>query len=181
MKKLFGKIFLFFSLSTLVSCNVNYKWVALQTGEKILTGQIKKDLLEKHAVFPWYQANFDRYTAYNPDAIKYLRKHRRGISYIVFGGTWCEDTHQYLPQFMRIMDDARVQDKRIKLYAVNKEKKTVLNNKSEEYKIEKVPTFIVLYDKKEVGRVVESPGKNIETDLMNIVKLAKPDKTKLAQ
>lgn len=178
MKRILALCLFTFTLITFQSCSVNYKWVALQTGEKILTGQIKKDLLEKHAVFPWYQANFDRYTPYNPEAVKYIRKHRRGISYIVFGGTWCDDTHQYLPQFMRVMDDARVQDKRIKLYAVNKEKNTVLNKKSEEYNILKVPTFIVLYDKKEIGRIVESPGKNIETDLMNIVRKAKPEKTK---
>ena len=37
-------------------------------------------------------------------------------------------------------------------------------------KIEKIPTFIFFKDDKEIGRIVESPEVNIETDLLKILK-----------
>ncbi len=38
------------------------------------------------------------------------------------------------------------------------------------YRVEKVPTIIVLKDNTEVGRIVENTKKSIEEDLMEIIK-----------
>ena len=89
---------------------------------------------------------------------------------IVFGGTWCEDTQNLLPQFYNLIDASKYPEKSIELIAVNKQKETI-SDLHKKYKIENVPTFIVMKDGKEIGRVVEY-GKegDITKELGNIVR-----------
>ena len=53
-------------------------------------------------------------------------------------------------------------------YEVNREKKDVLG-KFEMYGIEFVPTFIVIRNGRELGRIVETPNKSLAEDLAAIM------------
>ncbi|KAB2918132.1 MAG: thioredoxin family protein [Bacteroidetes bacterium] len=88
--------------------------------------------------------------------------------FIVFGGTWCGDTKNLLPKFYKILDTLAAPPKvTLVLVDMNKQSGTDLE---EQYKIEYVPTFIILKDGKEVGRVVESTKQpDLESDLADIV------------
>jgi hypothetical protein len=52
-------------------------------------------------------------------------------------------------------------------YEVNRQKQDVLG-KFEEYGVKFVPTFIVMRDGRELGRIVEKPQKSLEEDLAAI-------------
>ena len=76
------------------------------------------------------------------------------VQYVVFGGTWCEDTQFILPKFFKLQEQSGLSESRLSLYAVDRSKKT-LGNIADAFKITNVPTIIVMKDGKEIGRVVE--------------------------
>ena len=112
---------------------------------------------------------------YIPDAgaVAALKAKGSLVELLVFGGTWCDDTKDILPKFFAITDAASFPENRITLVGVDHNKKAI-NNLSEAMNITNVPTFIILRDGKEVGRVVEY-GKTGQWDkeigeVINLVK-----------
>lgn len=122
-------------------------------GVKILKGIISRDILAADTAFAWLQNNTKYYTP-NAGAVEALKKNGAKVRIIVFGGTWCEDTQNILPKFFMLLDAAGFSYERLTLIGTDREKKT-LGYLSEALNVTHVPTFIVMRDGKEVGRVVE--------------------------
>ena len=125
------------------------------------------------------------YEAYKPDEgkIKLLKKARKHLRFVVFGGAWCDDTHMWLPKFYKFVEMAKIRKKDVKLYGVDRDKKPVGNLKDktlpdQDYKVDRVPTFIVYYDDKEVGRIIESVRNSVEDDILKIVDKAAAENKK---
>ena len=109
----------------------------------------------------------------NADVIKQYAANKDSVSIIIFGGTWCSDTQHLLPNFYATTDAAGFPDKRITLIGVDRDKKTLFNL-SETFNIKNVPTFIVMKQGKEIGRVVEygkigAPEKEVAQIITNAV------------
>ena len=122
-------------------------------GGIILNGIISKYILENEPAFNWYQSSR---TSYTPEVaiLNTLEAAKSKVQFIVFGGTWCEDTQFILPKFFKLQELSGFPDGAISLFGVNRAKKT-LGNVADVFKITNVPTIIVMKDGKEVGRVVE--------------------------
>jgi thiol-disulfide isomerase/thioredoxin len=124
-----------------------------QNGSKVLKGFIsKKDLLSDTA-FSWFQENQKGFTP-DQNSIQQLKVNKDSINIIAFGGTWCGDTKHILPQFYALTDAAGFPENRITLLGVDRSKKTI-QNLSEAFGITNVPTFIIMKNGKELGRIVE--------------------------
>lgn len=119
----------------------------------MLLGPVTKYLLRNDPSFSWYAAN---QKGYDPSVkwLSALEKAKDSLSFVVFGGTWCEDSQFILPRFFRLLEKAGFPDERVHFYAVDRNKKTP-DGKADTYRIERVPTIIVLASGKELGRVVE--------------------------
>ncbi len=120
----------------------------------ILDGIITKYALQNNAAFTgWYSSS---QTPYTPDtlAIAAMEKTKGKVQFVVFGGTWCEDTQNILPKFFKLQEQAGVADASISFFGVDRSKKT-LGNLADAFKITNVPTIIVMKDGRETGRVVE--------------------------
>ena len=76
------------------------------------------------------------------------------VQFILFGGTWCDDTQFVLPKFFKLQELSGFPDNSVSFFGVNRAKQT-LGNMAAAFKIINVPTIIVMKDGKEVGRVVE--------------------------
>ncbi|MGB8190454.1 MAG: thioredoxin family protein [Chitinophagaceae bacterium] len=126
--------------------------VKVEGPDKILKGILSRDLVQKDPAFTWFAQNQQGYVP-NADAVTAL-KSKPGLRFIVFGGTWCDDTKNILPKFYSLTDAAAVPTENISLIGVDRSKKT-LGNLSESLNVINVPTVIVLKDGKEIGRVVE--------------------------
>ena len=122
-------------------------------GTKILKGFIPKNELATDTAFSWYAQNAKGYTP-AAEAVQQFSSAKDSINLIIFGGTWCGDTKHLLPQFFTTTDAAGFPDSHITLICVDRSKKT-LYNLSEAFGITNVPTFIVMKNGKEIGRVVE--------------------------
>ena len=94
------------------------------------------------------------------------------VSTIVFLGTWCPDSRREVPHFLKAADEAGIPTERIRLYAVDRTKKSD-DGLTDQYQIERIPTFIFLKHGEEIGRITEVPEKSVEQDMLLILARAK--------
>jgi thiol-disulfide isomerase/thioredoxin len=135
--------------------------------DKSLKGTQNREVLNDEKAYPWYNTGYEAYTP-NKEAVAQLDKaFTAEHKLLVFGGTWCSDTQNLLPKFYKAMD-AMQQSPEIQLVMVDMKKESG-ENIEKGYSIEYVPTFIVLKNDKEIGRVVETVKESIEADLASIL------------
>jgi len=134
--------------------------------EILLLGLQSRSALEEAPYNEWFEDNY----AYepNPDAIKILSENIDGASFIVFMGTWCEDSQLHTPAFFKILDQLNFPEEKVRLITVSRDKDTP-EGLENGFAIEYVPTIILYKDKKELGRIVEWPVETIEKDLVAII------------
>ena len=121
--------------------------------ETTLKGLLNRNILESDTTFKWFKNNYALGMA-DASAVTAFQKNKDKIHVIIFGGTWCEDTQNLLPVFYRLADKSGLPDSSITFIGVDRKKQT-LDNLSAAFNITNVPTFIIMHDGKEVGRVVE--------------------------
>ena len=110
--------------------------------------------------FDWFAATYKN-TLFPPRELVRLKKAASGLEIVIFIGTWCGDTHDQLPPFMKLLDSAGI--KKISIFALDRTK-TYPGFKNERL-ITKLPTFVVLIDGKEIGRITETPKTTLLDDL----------------
>ena len=162
MKHLGIFIFVLFFFNQSLQAQLMVREEDKKTGKVLLRGLMQFSDIQKESTCVWFVKGAD---AYQPDneAIQTLKKVSGDYRYIVFIGTWCEDTRNLFPKFYKVLQDARIDEHAVELYGVNR-KKEALNIEHTLYNIQKVPTIIVMHQFREVGRIVES-STNIETEL----------------
>ena len=135
---------------------------------KMLVGYCDKNGLEKGNFGVTFK---NQYGNYKPDKeyIKKLAPKLKDITITIVLATWCSDSKREVPRFYKVLNDAGYNEESVSIIAVDKNKKAVGIN-TEELNIQKVPTFIIYKNKKEIGRIVETPKKTLEKSLWKIVK-----------
>lgn len=120
---------------------------------KIIRGLINKYQMQNDTAFKWYSTSQG---SYKPDTatINAFERSKGKYQFVVFGGTWCEDTQFILPKFFKLQEASGFPDGSITMFGVNREK-TSLGNIAKAFNITLVPTIIVMKDGKEIDRVVE--------------------------
>jgi thiol-disulfide isomerase/thioredoxin len=83
-----------------------------------------------------------------------LQQYRDSIRFLVFMGTWCEDSHFIIPRFFALADTAGIKVDHISLVGVDRNK-TTWGQLSSTLHVDLVPTIIIYHQGKELGRVVE--------------------------
>jgi thiol-disulfide isomerase/thioredoxin len=118
---------------------------------KILKGLISRDMLEGDTAFKWFHENQSGYTP-DTEETAVLKAKGPQVQLLVFGGTWCDNTKYILPKFFSLLDAGSFPRDQVTLVGVDRNKKTA-NHLSELMHITSLPTFIVLKNGQEVGRV----------------------------
>ena len=111
------------------------------------------------------------YKSYQVDtaAITPLKSVTEPTEIIVIIGTWCPDCHRETPRFIRIMEEVANPNIKVTYIGVDRSKKDP-QGLAAKYEFTRIPTFIVLQQGKEIGRIVERPTVSLEKDLAEIVK-----------
>jgi len=167
MKQLFPILILISSLNFLYGQELNMTVMDTVLHRQVLVGYATREALQTGEFAPYYTKE---YSAYRPDSviIHELDGYIHPYTFTIVMGTWCSDSREQVPRFYKILDELVVKDGRITLIAVNRSKKagpvdiSALN-------IERVPTFIIYKDGKEDGRIIETPVKSLEKDLLDII------------
>ena len=111
-----------------------------------------------------------QYETYSPKA-KTIEKLKANINdyeiKIVFA-TWCSDSKLQVPRFYKILDLAEFNKSKLETIGVDRTKNALVVNIAN-LNIDLVPTFIVYKYGNEIGRIVETPSKSLEADLLNII------------
>jgi thiol-disulfide isomerase/thioredoxin len=138
-----------------ISAQAQYQLLydAKHPNEKIFKGIINKYLLENEPSFTWMENGKKNY---QPDTatIGAFERAKNKVQFIIFGGTWCEDTQNILPKFFKLQAISGFPDAGITLLGVDRDKKT-LSSFTSALNITNVPTIIAYKNGVEVGRVVE--------------------------
>jgi thiol-disulfide isomerase/thioredoxin len=167
MKQLFLILILIGSLNFLYGQELNMMVMDTVLHREVLVGNATREALQTGEFAPYYSKE---YSAYRPDSviIHELAGDIHQYTFTIVMGTWCSDSREQVPRFYKILDELGVKDDRITLIAVNRSKKAGSIDISA-LDIERVPTFIIYRDGKEVGRIIETPVKSLEEDLLNII------------
>lgn len=155
----------YFSCSATRSETLTSKKV-VSDGREMLIGAISPAQL--YFDFPEWQENEK---LYQPDSLILEALHKfKNYHVDVYFGTWCGDSRDGVPQFIKTMDKAGAAAK-YTLYAVNRAKQIPEADISAK-NILRVPTYIITIGGIEAGRIIEFPEISIEADLLTILKSA---------
>ncbi len=134
--------------------------------EPVERGWVSRDVLAQPEHHP-FQARYDTVKV-EDELVRMIPKLDEGVDMLVFFGTWCPDSRREVPRFLKVVDMARVPADRVRLYALDRTKKSD-DGLSEKYRIERVPTFIFERGGREIGRITEAPESTIEGDMVSIL------------
>jgi thiol-disulfide isomerase/thioredoxin len=152
--RIFFLFFFFLICSLKVQSQLSYTITAdAKTGWLMFKGLIDKQILINEPSFYWYA---NTHTQFQPDSafIQAMRWHKDSTKFILFGGTWCDDTQSILPRFFKLQELAGVPDSSISFFAVDRNKHSI-SNVPQAFGITHVPTIVLLRNGKELGRLVE--------------------------
>ena len=142
-----------FKLSAQTSYEISYD-TKEQPPVKVLKGVISKSLINNDTSFNWYNPSHENYFPDSTIIAAFKKAKTDSVQFILFGGTWCEDTQFILPKFFKLQEASGIADTQITFFGVDRSKKT-LGNIASAFNITNVPTIIVMKAGKEIGRVVE--------------------------
>ena len=140
-------------------------------GRTQLIGITTRQGLQQAPFNEWFQKNYDDYQP-NPKVIAKCKSKTKGVEILAFMGTWCGDSKRGVPQVYKILDEIHFDEKKLKLvnvYSGNGKTKQSPNGEEKGLNIHHVPTFIFYKKGKEIGRIVEKPVTNFETDIAQIL------------
>ena len=151
------------SILLLPGCSSSKK-VGVRPNEHMEIGWTPRTIFQSPSYAAWFDTGYSHYQP-EPEVIDRLSAMHDSVRLVVIYGTWCSDSKREMPRFFRIADDSHFPADRISLIAVDRTMEIPAGIK-QQYNITNVPTFIVEYRGIELGRIVESPKKSLERDLM---------------
>lgn len=159
-------------IGLLFSIEVNAQTVATDSisHERILVGPVERSAFQDSS---WYK---DNYALYKPSAALIHQIDSLGArdSILVVLGSWCSDSHMWVPMFLSITDSTMLAHK-IGFITVPRSK-SWREQLTHGLNIEKVPTFIFYHvedsvhgNGKEIGRIIEEPKGDIGDNIVEIL------------
>jgi hypothetical protein len=139
-----------------------------ENGSVVFKGEFRFEDLKNEDSFNWLQVGAE---GYKPDsvALKFLKKHMPAYELVIMLGTWCEDSHLVIPQLYTTLEKSAYPLK-YNMYGLDRAK-TTKHIEHKLYRVDRVPTVILMQNNLEIGRITEMPKKSIERDLRALIEL----------
>ena len=162
-------IVLFISIQQVAAQTCTYK---NDEGEKHLCGRFEIADLENDTTYnKWYISNYNEFDPELKDAS--WKKNLQKVNVDIFMGTWCGDSKNWLPKFVKLWDELGLKRSQLTFTAlydsdIEGKYKQGPNGEEKGLDIHRVPVFLFKRDGKEIGRIVESPATDLITDVAQI-------------
>ncbi len=130
-----------------------------------MLGPVQREDILKHS--PEWQTVLASYNP-KPEPIEKLRALTREVTVEVYFGSWCPDSRNRVSEYFKILDVADcplIQTRYVGIPEDKAKRPHYFQGRS----VDRLPTFIVFVDGKEKGRIVETPRKSVEEDLLDIL------------
>jgi len=129
--------------------------------QEVLLGRVGPEAIL--SISPEWRRNLETYEPAEAD-IRVIASTPVKARLDVYFGSWCSDSRREVPRFLRILDRASPARLKVRYYGLDRTKKEPARL-VRRGAIERVPTFILRADGREVGRIVETPQTTLENDL----------------
>ena len=154
-------VFVTLFLQTLLSSNV-----AAQVIHRGYTGRLTPE--QVRAMVSQWQGSASAEPRWS-EIVPEFKRLGHGATVRVVLGMWCADSMYELPKFIRLVDAlADNVPFKVEFIAVDEQKQQP-RREVQSYDISYLPTFVVLRDGHEVGRIVEHPPRALEQDLLRLL------------
>ncbi len=170
MKTIISISFLFLLSISLTAQSFNQE-IAREGRAPILVGKINNKGLTKKPYDQWFTKNYLEYTP-NQNIIDTLKNKLNTYTIKIFLGTWCGDSKREVPRFYKILNNSNFSLDRVTTIAVDHSQDNYKKSPGGEHEglnIHKVPTFIFYKNGKEINRIVESPKRSLEEDMLTLL------------
>jgi hypothetical protein len=161
-------LILILSVVSVFAQKLNRKIVDTKTQKEILYGKCNVDGLKTGEFGTVFKMEYKYYV---PDSstMAQLKPLMKKVRIHIVMGSWCGDSQQQLPRFIKLMDMLKYKTRKLDILCIDHFFKAE-NFEKGNNGIEKVPTFIIYRKNKEIGRIIETPTHSLEKDLLNILK-----------
>jgi tetratricopeptide (TPR) repeat protein len=134
-------------------------------------GAGSRDFLTTAPFNEWYDKNYQDYKP-DPAILKKIAQNKDDFEIAIFLGTWCGDSKRGVPPFLKVMDEVKFNSNKLRIVSVDNTTENYKQSPRHEEKglnIFRVPTYLFYKNGIEVGRIIERPITNIETDIAQIM------------
>ncbi len=150
----------------------SYEVKTANSADKLL-GQWSPDRLRSSPYSEWFEKNYSEYRPAENE-LKALKENIAGVDSItVFMGTWCGDSKREIPRIIKSLESVDFDFSKLKLVCVDRTFQNYKQSPGREeagLNIHRVPTILFHNENTELGRIVESPRKSLEQDMVDIVR-----------
>lgn len=162
----FSIIFIVISIQSF-SQNINTKIFDTNYNDSLIIDYCNISTFKTEPYNNWFFSEYNNYTP-TDSIIEVLKYKINNTNITIILGIWCSDSRQEFPRFIKILDLIKYDYSKLTIIAVDTYKNT---NEIDIYKynIKLVPTFILYKNTYEIGRIIETPEKSLEKDLLNII------------
>ena len=129
--------------------------------QEVLLGRVEPDAIL--SISPEWRTNREAYDPGEAD-LRVIASSPLAARLDVYFGSWCSDSRREVPRLLRILDRTSPANLKVRFYGLDRTKKEPARL-VRRGAIERVPTFILSVDGREVGRIVETPQATLEHDL----------------
>lgn len=136
--------------------------------EMVLVDFVDRSGVETGTLAPYYKREYHAYQA-DHEVLETLKTSLDGITITIILASWCGDTRLQLPRFLKVLDEIGFSEENLVMIGVDSNKQA-LELQVDVFDIQRVPTFIVLRNDIEIGRIIERPQHSLEADLLRILK-----------
>lgn len=134
--------------------------------EPMLMGTVTRALLMENSFGEWFKKSYDVHKL-DQRTLDKVNKDFTGLTITIILGTWCGDSKEFVPPFLKVLDSLGFPEQSVKLVCVNRQKVGIADE-VKDIEVKLVPLFIFYRDGKEIGRIIESPKQGLEKDFLNI-------------
>lgn len=117
--------------------------------------------------FKWMADGIEKY---QPDdkVMQHMNTQLKSCRFLVFMGTWCEDSQNIIPRFYKVLQSAGYPLTDVLMYGLDRAK-TTGSGIEKTYNISLVPTIIIYRNNTEIGRIIESVQTTVEGDIEKVI------------
>lgn len=134
-------------------------------GKKVLKGKIEMNTLMNDSAFAWFYSGVNKYQP-NENMLNYVKDNRGKFNIVAVVGTWDDASRRALPALYKVMILAGSPNEQILTYGADEKLQT---NAPQDYKVKKLPAFIVFREGKEIGRINSDEEDTIESAMAKIL------------